>query len=518
QNPPELTRNWSCGQEAAFRMMAILFGTVCTLDSQAARPERLNRVAMLAWQTARHIAVNINYARSQGNNHAISEALWLITAGVVFGENFAPASRWLSDGLDIMCREIRRQVMDDGSYAQHSMNYHRLVMDDLPWTFGILRAGGIVVPDVMREKFEKLTCWIEEMADENTGRVPNYGPNDGAKVLPLSCCDYVDYRPTIQAAWYEVFGKSRYHAGCWNEKKLWLYGEESLDAPKSDVKKTAAFNAASGGYYVMRGRTSMAFTRCHTYTRRPNQNDMLHVDLWHEGKNILRDAGSFSYNAPEPWSGYFSSTAAHNTVTVNGENQMVRGPRHLWFRWTKSRLLEWFVSDDGSIGFFSGEHYGYSRFGATHRRSILRIGDGYVILDEIIGRRKEMKTELNWRLISDDWQAGFTGGGLRVVCPEATITVFAETGFDVSFDESGDAGPSGWESLYYGQKSPCPYIRVAGSSKAGTTKFVTIVSTGSTEMFPAMLDAMKTDAAVAMRHITEKFVDDVRHLTGMEMN
>ena len=30
---------------------------------------------------------------------------------------------------------------------------------------------------------------------------------------------------------------------------------------------------------------------------RPSQADALHLDLWHRGVNLLRDAGTFSYNA-----------------------------------------------------------------------------------------------------------------------------------------------------------------------------------------------------------------------------
>lgn len=518
QNPPQLTRNWSCGQEASFRMMAVLFGAVCTLNSPAATQERLDRAAMLAWRTAKQVSININYARSQGNNHAVSEAVGLITAGAVFNENFAQAEQWLRDGLSIMSAELARQVMDDGSYLQHSMSYHRLVMDDLLWTLGILKACGISAPAVLREKFEKMTLWLAEMTDAATGRVPNYGPNDGAKILPLSCCDYLDYRPTVQAAWYALYGKDRYAAGCWDEKKLWLFGEESLRAEKDEAELSSAFVARDGGYYVMRGPKTMLFTRCHTYDRRANQNDMLHVDLWHEGRNILRDAGSFSYNAPAPWGEYFSSTIAHNTVTVNDENQMIKGPRHLWFCWTRSRLLEWLASDDGQVGFFSGEHYGYSRLGVTHRRSILRLGDDYAILDEIHGLGDGMKTQLNWRLIPDDWQESFTDGGLRVVCGGIEIEVFAEAGFDVSFTDADVAdGTAGWESLYYGRKSPCPRISATGRTQIGQTHFLTKISFGGAagKFFDGACDASGSFPQ-SVGETIKKFCGSAGHIISKE--
>ena len=37
------------------------------------------------------------------------------------------------------------------------------------------------------------------MQDPVSGRVPNYGSNDGALLFPLSACDYLDYRPALNA-------------------------------------------------------------------------------------------------------------------------------------------------------------------------------------------------------------------------------------------------------------------------------------------------------------------------------
>ena len=45
------------------------------------------------------------------------------------------------------------------------------------------------------------------MQDENSGKVPNYGANDGALVFPLSTCGYLDYRPQLNAINYIINGK-----------------------------------------------------------------------------------------------------------------------------------------------------------------------------------------------------------------------------------------------------------------------------------------------------------------------
>ena len=39
--------------------------------------------------------------------------------------------------------------------------------------------------------------------------------------------------------------------------------------------------------------------RCHRYRDRVGHVDPLHVDLWAEGINLLRDCGSYAYFAPD---------------------------------------------------------------------------------------------------------------------------------------------------------------------------------------------------------------------------
>jgi len=90
--------------------------------------------------------------------------------------------------------------------------------------------------------------------------------------------------------------------------------------------------------------------RCHSYRNRPNQADMLHLDLWWRGVNVLRDSGSFTYYDPlTEWNRYFLSAAAHNTITVAGQDQMIKGPRFQWFSLVQSRFLGYRENELGSL-------------------------------------------------------------------------------------------------------------------------------------------------------------------------
>ena len=56
-------------------------------------------------------------------------------------------------------------------------------------------------------KLAAATRWLLALLDQDSGRVPNLGGNDGAHILPLTSYPYHDFRPTIQTAGYAFLGK-----------------------------------------------------------------------------------------------------------------------------------------------------------------------------------------------------------------------------------------------------------------------------------------------------------------------
>ena len=58
-------------------MIAVLLGFWSLASDAATSSERYVQMAKLAWATGQRVADHINYAISQNNNHAISEACGL---------------------------------------------------------------------------------------------------------------------------------------------------------------------------------------------------------------------------------------------------------------------------------------------------------------------------------------------------------------------------------------------------------------------------------------------------------
>lgn len=125
--PPYRGFQWKCGQEASVRFAAIAMGFWAFANDQATTTARWAEFTKLAWATGYRVFHHIHYAVSQRNNHAISEACGLILVSYLFPE-FHDSPRWAQTGREILSNAIRDQVYDDGSYIQHSMNYHRVML------------------------------------------------------------------------------------------------------------------------------------------------------------------------------------------------------------------------------------------------------------------------------------------------------------------------------------------------------------------------------------------------------
>ena len=115
----------------------VVFRATWLLDAQATNPKRVVRLAEMLALSAYRIESNIGYALSQSNNHGISEGVGLWTIGVLFPE-FLQAGKWRELGRKVLEEEGRKLIYDDGAFAQHSMNYHRLMLHDYIWS---LRLG-----------------------------------------------------------------------------------------------------------------------------------------------------------------------------------------------------------------------------------------------------------------------------------------------------------------------------------------------------------------------------------------
>lgn len=117
----------------------------------------------------------------------------------------------------------------------------------------------------------------------------------------------------------------------------------------------------------------------HDYKARPSHMDGLHIDLWYKGRNIFCDSGTYSYASEI--ANDMITTSGHNTVKIDGLEQMDKYGPFLIYSWTKCRDVK------HSENKFSGTMI--SKKGYEHTREIIMKEKCYEVNDTIKGTGKE---------------------------------------------------------------------------------------------------------------------------------
>jgi len=466
-NSPQQGPNWKCGQEISFRLMAWCFGLYGFMNSPTTEPEHIAKLALMIAMSGERVEFNLNYALSQKNNHGISESLALWTIGLLFPE-FGRARTWRQKGRKYLEELARNLIYDDGSFSQHSFNYHRLMLHDYLWALRLADLNEQPFSSELKERINRAAVLLYQVQDNRTGRLPNYGHNDGSLILRLNNCDYNDFRPIVQAIYYLCNETRCYDNGPWDEDLLWLFGQDAISAPVDniDVRNVKADN---GGYYTFRNDNSFVFCRCGSFRHRPGQADMTHVDLWWKGQNIALDPGTYSYNynSPPLCNNSLSQTACHNVATVDGCDQMDKVGRFMWLPWIESQVV---VERNTPVLYWEIEENSYQRLKSSvdHRRAIIGLGeDTWLILDRLTSSSQHLY-RLHWLLGNFPHEWDESSGMIKLHTPSGTFFVYLRSilGSPEFSIESGSAQSSkGWSSPYYHYLEPALSVEAITKTK-----------------------------------------------------
>ncbi len=495
-NLPNTGPQWISAQEVALRLMALVFGFYAFFAAFEGRPDRRITLAEMIAIHANRIPPTLNYARAQGNNHLLTEAVALYTVGVLFPE-FRNAKRWQRLGRRWITMAVARQVFSDGGYVQHSANYQRLALHAALWAVRLAELNGEPFPGHTIESLQRMTDCLEALVDPETGKAPNFGPNDGALILPITSCAFHDYRPTIQLANQILRSKRSYSSGLWHEAGLWFgfsyaqsrdlqSGEirkrssyakgvqgadqervESFDFPEGSIHDPLKMDFPQAGLYLLRGEQTRGMLRCAEFRTRPAHSDQLHFDLWWRGCNIARDAGTYLYNGASPWDNGLSSARVHNTLLMDEQEPMWDAGRFLWLNWAQGKLLGRWRSLNGIVEALAAEHDGYRAWGVTARRMVVRAGEGvWLVVDELIGDGTHTLRN-GWLL--PDGGGKQTESGFVVDTPEGEIHlaihpteakhVLYRAGKLIAGENINESGDTfGWYSPTYAYKEPALFL------------------------------------------------------------
>jgi hypothetical protein len=456
-HPPNLGRQWQSAQEVAIRLMVLVFCDRVLATAPSSSLENRKRLWQAVAEYARRIPPTIIYARAQNNNHLLSEAAGLYTAGIYLSDH-PQAEKWRQVGWRWLNWGFQNQINEFGSYVQHSVNYHRLMLQLALFVNHMRQAAGD--PDWPLETRARLSAaarWLWAVTDPKTGAAPNLGANDGAYIFPFTALAHDDFRPVVDAAAKAFLNQDVYDQPDLAEMADWF----NLTAPVVAEEKQP--HAAD----LLRVETENGRAFIHTacFSDRPSHADQLHVDLWWRGINVALDPGTYQYNASPPWDNALATTRVHNTLTLNAHDQMMRAGPFLWLDWAQAAVLLHEIDEQGRLFRIRADHDGYRKFGVRHQRTLMAFDAGWTIKDEILdtGKHGERAIDvcLTWLMPDWDWMVA-AGDLLCLTGPGVDIQLQIEGIDQLNLYRAGKLihgtlGPEatwGWSSKTYGVKKP----------------------------------------------------------------
>lgn len=328
KNPINLGPNYKCSQEISLRVLNWTFALYYYKNSDALTEERFSRIMEFIYWQLHHVYHNIHFSRiAVRNNHAITETLMLFLGGLLFP--FLPnTKKWSAKGKKWFEEEIAYQIYKDGTFLQFSMNYHRVAVQLLTWGIRLSEIHSTPFKQIVSERAQKSLEYLRSCQDTISGKLPNYGANDGALFFKLTNDDYRVYTSQLNDL-SAVLNKT---VSVKSESQNW-YGLTDLSVQTPAIDTLNSFE--DGGYYVINEEGVKTFIKCGKYKDRPSQSDNLHLDIWVDGINYLWDTGSYKYNTEKKYSEFFGGVEGHNTLSVDGKNQMQNGMRFIWYYWVK---------------------------------------------------------------------------------------------------------------------------------------------------------------------------------------
>lgn len=368
ENPFMYSVNWTCTMDVAIRAVNWMYAVGMVLDSSAVSESFLHKFYHSLYQHGWFIFNNLERTIPYSNNHLFSDLAGLLFVSSLFKDT-KRGKRWLQYSKDALFTEIRHQVLPSGAHYERSLSYHRLMTEMVASSIQLMKRQGIPVSTDIDYRLSSMYSFISSYSKPNSF-APLIEDNDDGRFLPFVKRDF------------------RYHGYLLDDKSaeslFFNAGAEPIyyDKPKQSqifrdaghcVLKTAeaylfVTNGEQSGYEVLK---SLVGTHTH--------NDKLSFELAIGQDDLIVDPGAYIYTPDPILSNEFRSTAKHNTVVVDSEEQNVITPQNVFLAEKNSRATLFCLYSDNCV---EGEYKTFKE-GLIHYRRLQMANDSLLITDTL---------------------------------------------------------------------------------------------------------------------------------------
>ncbi len=321
-----------------------------------------------------------HYSRySSANNHLIVEMYAIGLVGVA-----TQRKDWIALAIATITRELPRQNYSDGINKELSLHYHAFFMEAVGLLLRVLQRNGIAVPDIWTDYLTRMSEYLANCL-VGDGAVA-FGDNDEGKILDLQATPY-NYYEYVLGLMSFLLPQSYVDEETVGETLAWLFhaDERRQLADKPRYRPTGSVCYAEGGNSLLRSSDGRALVGIDHAAlgfgtlAAHGHSDALSFVLFIDEKPLIVDPGTYVYHWQRAERDYFCSTAAHNTVCINGKDQSQRRGAFLWGRKARCTLLHSDLS--GAAPTLTAQHDGYKPI--LHRRTFTLDGAALTIEDTL---------------------------------------------------------------------------------------------------------------------------------------
>jgi hypothetical protein len=398
-NPYPLGINWASALEVAFRCMSWLW-VRSLLAGCPDLPADFHTDLLLALQThGRYIERHLSTYFSP-NTHLLGEAVALFFIGTLCPE-IPAADRWQKLGWSIVLEESERQIRPDGVYFEQTLYYHVYALDFFLHARVLASKNSLGIPEQFDNALKRMLDFLHAVSE--AGAPEGFGDDDGGRVFNPRR-NRVQHMTDPLALGAILYDSDKYAAGGLTEEAIWLFGDKAISRfEKPHTLETASSKAfEAGGIYFMNDsqpcpqQLMIDAGPQGTGNSGHGHADALSLRFSVDGCRFLIDPGSLCYISDADDRNRFRSTAAHNTLTVDGLDQAVPEGPFAWSSLPEVKAETWLKGQ--TFDFFVGSHNGYRRLPdpVIHRRIVFHVKGGLWLVRDIVEGKGNHLLETSW--------------------------------------------------------------------------------------------------------------------------
>lgn len=478
ENPYQYNLGWTQNLIVSQRAISWCFSFVFFFHSQKFSGDVLNKFLKSILEHRKYIEEHLELAEKT-SNHLIGNLSALFLVNFLFPE-FEGADSKYKKSISMLIKEIDKQIYSDGVDYEQSISYHRYVLEFCLIPVILCRMNGIPLPERFLKKIEKMIEFILYISKPD-GFVYPISDADGARVFNLNNAHINDYQSYL-AVGAVLFDRGDFKsmAGENCEEVIWLLGPKGLEK-YWDIQLTqpAVCSKAfwDGGYFILRDRWStdakqlffdcgnigMGYTDDGEYGTH-GHSDLLNFGISAYGETFITDIGSGTYTGNKKVHDYFRSSAGHNTINIDGQDQSILTTT--WAMKNRARPLKGECFTSQHFDYVSGAHDGYRRLShpIIHRREILFVKPDYwIMVDSLLGRGYHhleafyhLSPGLDVDIDSADNLILIKGNRSSLL-----MAPFCSMSLKKALSEGSVDPFEGWISADYGQWLPAPVLKVS---------------------------------------------------------